>query len=219
MGEGGIGGQQGGGEVELLMLAVTSAASASDEGRADRNGAAEVSSSRRLGGLSGGAMWGSALEGWGHVKPPQRQSGRLSHAIAFCVSCATHSGLLLLVAVIGLDSLLSPLTSSIMAEIIDDKSEHCIPFILERIAARRKRYEEKGEQVPPFFLGLNGVQGAGKTTLVGSCILCLVCLSHATSQYPSCQPHHLKVLCMHPGGEKWFLGSSGLCLSCNSARN
>ena len=54
-----------------------------------------------------------------------------------------------------------------MSEIIDDKSEHCIPFILERIQLHRKRYEANGENPPPFFVGLNGVQGAGKTTLVG----------------------------------------------------
>lgn len=50
-----------------------------------------------------------------------------------------------------------------MAAIIDDKSEHCIPFILDRIAAHRQQHGDNGR---PFFLGLNGVQGAGKTTLV-----------------------------------------------------
>ncbi|KAK5111298.1 hypothetical protein LTR85_012193 [Meristemomyces frigidus] len=53
-----------------------------------------------------------------------------------------------------------------MPQIIDDKSEHCIPFILERIKVHRQQYEAKGETPPPFFVGLNGVQGAGKTTLV-----------------------------------------------------
>ena len=53
-----------------------------------------------------------------------------------------------------------------MPEIVDDKSEHCIPFILERLKQHREHYESKGETPPPFFLGLNGVQGAGKTTLV-----------------------------------------------------
>lgn len=50
-----------------------------------------------------------------------------------------------------------------MAQILDDKSQHCIPFILERLAAHRELH---GEDAPPFFIGLNGVQGAGKTTLV-----------------------------------------------------
>lgn len=52
-----------------------------------------------------------------------------------------------------------------MPDILDDKSEHCIPFILERLEAHREAHE--GSTPPPFFLGLNGVQGAGKTTLVG----------------------------------------------------
>ncbi|KAK4499105.1 hypothetical protein PRZ48_009617 [Zasmidium cellare] len=55
-----------------------------------------------------------------------------------------------------------------MPDIIDDKSEHCIPFILERLRLHREQYESRGETTPPFFLGLNGVQGAGKTTLVST---------------------------------------------------
>lgn len=54
-----------------------------------------------------------------------------------------------------------------MSEIVDDKSEHCIPFILERLKLHKQEHEKRGKPVPPFFLGLNGVQGAGKTTLVG----------------------------------------------------
>lgn len=53
-----------------------------------------------------------------------------------------------------------------MAQILDDKSEHCIPFITERIVAHREYYSKAEKEIPPFFLGLNGVQGAGKTTLV-----------------------------------------------------
>jgi len=53
-----------------------------------------------------------------------------------------------------------------MPEIIDDKSEHCVPFILDRIKEHREASESKGEKPTPFFVGLNGVQGAGKTTLV-----------------------------------------------------
>lgn len=61
-----------------------------------------------------------------------------------------------------------------MVEIIDDKSEHCVPFILDRIKIHREPYEKDGKTAPPFFLGLNGVQGAGKTTLVS-----IVYLSYA----------------------------------------
>ncbi|EME44185.1 hypothetical protein DOTSEDRAFT_172266 [Dothistroma septosporum NZE10] len=53
-----------------------------------------------------------------------------------------------------------------MPEIIDDKSEHCVPFILQRLKEHRQHFESQGQRPPPFFLGLNGVQGAGKTTLV-----------------------------------------------------
>ncbi|KAK0325756.1 hypothetical protein LTR82_003293 [Friedmanniomyces endolithicus] len=52
-----------------------------------------------------------------------------------------------------------------MPEIVDDKSEHCIPFIVEHIKQHRQQYEDRGESPTPFFVGLNGVQGAGKTTL------------------------------------------------------
>lgn len=54
-----------------------------------------------------------------------------------------------------------------MPEIIDDKSEHCVPFILHHIKQHREHYTNRGQTPPPFFIGLNGVQGAGKTTLVG----------------------------------------------------
>ncbi|GAB7362940.1 hypothetical protein MBLNU230_g3237t1 [Neophaeotheca triangularis] len=53
-----------------------------------------------------------------------------------------------------------------MPDIIDDKSEHCVPFILAHIKSHQQHYADKGKKAPPFFVGLNGVQGAGKTTLV-----------------------------------------------------
>ncbi|KAJ5895295.1 hypothetical protein N7495_006986 [Penicillium taxi] len=52
-----------------------------------------------------------------------------------------------------------------MPEIIDDKSQHCIPFLLKRLDDHRKR---QNGNASPFFLGLNGVQGAGKTVLVST---------------------------------------------------
>ncbi|KAI9852842.1 MAG: hypothetical protein M1830_006768, partial [Pleopsidium flavum] len=52
-----------------------------------------------------------------------------------------------------------------MPDIIDDKSEHCIPFLLERLRIHQERHAGNPD-APPFFLGMNGVQGAGKTTLV-----------------------------------------------------
>ncbi|KAH8703457.1 P-loop containing nucleoside triphosphate hydrolase protein [Talaromyces proteolyticus] len=52
-----------------------------------------------------------------------------------------------------------------MPEVIDDKSQHCIPFLLNRLKAHQARYASDPD-APPFFLGLNGVQGAGKTVLV-----------------------------------------------------
>jgi hypothetical protein len=50
--------------------------------------------------------------------------------------------------------------------ITDDKSPHVIPFILSRLAVHRAKHAAAGTQAPPFVLGVNGVQGAGKTTLV-----------------------------------------------------
>jgi hypothetical protein len=49
-------------------------------------------------------------------------------------------------------------------DIVDDKSEHCILFLLERLRIHREQHDT------PFVLGLNGVQGAGKSTLVRSAI-------------------------------------------------
>lgn len=66
-----------------------------------------------------------------------------------------------------------------MPDIIDDKSQHCIPFITERLRLHREHYESRQEAPPPFFLGLNGVQGAGKTTLVGELSFLLLDASHA----------------------------------------
>lgn len=63
--------------------------------------------------------------------------------------------------------------------IVDDKSPICIPFILERVRAHQERQQQAQTShggsadgapapppPPPFIIGLNGVQGVGKTTLV-----------------------------------------------------
>ncbi|PQE28920.1 D-glycerate 3-kinase protein [Rutstroemia sp. NJR-2017a BBW] len=52
------------------------------------------------------------------------------------------------------------MTSSSPA-IIDDKAPHIIPFILTHLSTHQKQHPET-----PFIIGLNGIQGAGKTTLV-----------------------------------------------------
>lgn len=65
-----------------------------------------------------------------------------------------------MVVITRLVSNLSRLKST-MAAAIDEKSTLCIPFILKRLEEHRRTSQQ------PFFIGLNGVQGAGKTTLVG----------------------------------------------------
>ncbi|CAP91662.1 Pc13g05930 [Penicillium rubens Wisconsin 54-1255] len=54
-----------------------------------------------------------------------------------------------------------------MFEIVDDKSQHCIPFLLDRLRVHTERHRGN-PNTPPFFIGLNGVQGAGKTVLVSA---------------------------------------------------
>lgn len=73
-----------------------------------------------------------------------------------------------------------------MPEIVDDKSQHCIPFLLERLEAHQQKHANEPNP-PPFFLGLNGVQGAGKTVLVR--IACVFDACH-------CQSH--SILCSIP---------------------
>ncbi|EGD89379.2 hypothetical protein H112_02999 [Trichophyton rubrum D6] len=53
------------------------------------------------------------------------------------------------------------------ATIVDDKSEHCIPFLLKLLEAHRLKHGNN-PNAPPFFVGLNGIQGAGKTVLVST---------------------------------------------------
>jgi D-glycerate 3-kinase len=50
-------------------------------------------------------------------------------------------------------------------KVIDDKSPHCIPFIISQLHAYQKTAINPRR---PFVVGLNGIQGAGKTTLVSA---------------------------------------------------
>ncbi|KAK3390838.1 P-loop containing nucleoside triphosphate hydrolase protein [Podospora didyma] len=55
----------------------------------------------------------------------------------------------------------------LQSRVVDDKSPICIPFILSRLEAYQKTAQAQGGQNKrPFIIGLNGVQGVGKTTLV-----------------------------------------------------
>ncbi|KAF7921415.1 hypothetical protein EAE99_007723 [Botrytis elliptica] len=47
--------------------------------------------------------------------------------------------------------------------IIDDKTPHILPFILHYLSLHQKTHPTR-----PFIIGLNGIQGAGKTTLVNT---------------------------------------------------
>lgn len=47
-----------------------------------------------------------------------------------------------------------------MSDLVDDKSPVVLPFIISRLKQHRAKHDT------PFFIGLNGVQGVGKTTLV-----------------------------------------------------
>lgn len=50
-----------------------------------------------------------------------------------------------------------------MTEIFDDKTPHVLPFVLSHLSEHQETSPDT-----PFFIGLNGVQGAGKTVLVSS---------------------------------------------------
>lgn len=105
--------------------------------------------------------------------------------------------------------------------IIDDKSPHCIPFILNRLKIHQTQYGDK-----PFFIGLNGVQGAGKTTLVSALqetlsqkegLQTLVCsiddlyLKHE-DQVALAQSHPLNPLVQHRGEPGTLLLCLGKCI-------
>ncbi|KXH28506.1 D-glycerate 3-kinase [Colletotrichum nymphaeae SA-01] len=62
--------------------------------------------------------------------------------------------------------------------IIDDKSPLCIPFITSLLKTRTTPQDEASTR--PFIIGLNGVQGVGKTTLVRALADTLTELGHPT---------------------------------------
>lgn len=59
--------------------------------------------------------------------------------------------------------------------IIDDKSPYCIPFILKHLQTHQTTHPST-----PLIIGLNGIQGAGKTTLATSLSQTLHSLKHPT---------------------------------------
>jgi D-glycerate 3-kinase len=52
-----------------------------------------------------------------------------------------------------------------MPEIQDDKGQYVIPFIHSLLSKHQSKHSSNPNP-PPFFIGLNGVQGAGKSVLV-----------------------------------------------------
>ncbi|KIW19482.1 hypothetical protein PV08_00054 [Exophiala spinifera] len=52
-----------------------------------------------------------------------------------------------------------------MPEIQDDKGQYVIPFIISLLSEHQAKHANDSNP-PPFFIGLNGVQGAGKSVLV-----------------------------------------------------
>lgn len=51
-----------------------------------------------------------------------------------------------------------------MLEESDSKLQNCVTFTVEQVKLRNLQTGDGGS--PPFFLGINGVQGIGKTSLV-----------------------------------------------------
>ncbi|ROT38723.1 D-glycerate 3-kinase [Sodiomyces alkalinus F11] len=71
---------------------------------------------------------------------------------------------------------MSPSTPTNPPPIIDDKSPLCIPFILTHLQA----HLTSPHRNRPFLVGLNGVQGIGKTTLVRALATALDSQGHPT---------------------------------------
>lgn len=54
-----------------------------------------------------------------------------------------------------------------MSFVVDDKSAYCMPFLQRCLNVHLHAAEATAELAAPLFVGLQGIQGAGKTTLVG----------------------------------------------------
>lgn len=52
-----------------------------------------------------------------------------------------------------------------MSKLFDDKSTHCLNFILEQYH-NHSTHNLGASNTTPVFVGINGAQGAGKSTLV-----------------------------------------------------
>jgi hypothetical protein len=74
-------------------------------------------------------------------------------------------------------------------EIIDDKSPHCIPFILRQLSAFRSSPQHQGQ---PFFIGLNGVQGRPNSQIN------LFFFPIANPESPACFPLSSSNILLHP---------------------
>ena len=54
-----------------------------------------------------------------------------------------------------------------MSKLADDKSKYCLNFILEQYHIHEPQ-KLRAPKTTPVFVGINGAQGAGKSTLVCS---------------------------------------------------
>lgn len=68
-----------------------------------------------------------------------------------------------------------------MTDVLEDKTQHCLQFILGQL---RKRQPGGLGSTPVFVVGINGAQGVGKTTLV--------CSIDPSSLRPECRSAPLK---------------------------
>lgn len=82
-----------------------------------------------------------------------------------------------------------------MSDASNDKLQTCVSFIVQQLQRRDLHSNSKGSS--PFFLGINGVQGIGKTSLVSPLsILMVIHIQKAPSadlssaEVYDLRPHH-----------------------------